>query len=419
MNQLDERTAVYEPLTRLKQWVEQAEWTAYDTFDGLSSPYARLFTFGNDFLKQVWQQSVRRCPINLRPVLGIKPSKSTKGMGFFSQGYLKLYETYADPADLGKAKSCLKWLIENRSTPFRNYCWGNHFDYQSRGGAILKGTPTIVWTGLIGHAFLDAYDVTGDEEYLGVARSISDFIVEELGWFEGDGGMCLRYYPNEEHQIHNSNIIGASLLARVNALSPDRRYSEVAHSAVDFTVRHQTTEGAWFYGVEPKYRWVDSFHTGYVLEALDSFIRYSRDSKHAAALEKGYRYFVETFFEADGTPRYYDYKRRPLDIQCASQGIQTLVNLRRFHPRSIAVATQVAGWTIANMQDPTGYFYYRKYPLITNTTPTLHWGQATMFAALAALDQYLQSQSRNRGSLAPSPDARPGNPCAAQSKSFI
>ena len=61
------------------------------TFDGLSSPYARLLTFGNGFLKQVWQQSVRRFPVNLRPVLGIKPSMSTKAMGFFAQGYLKLY----------------------------------------------------------------------------------------------------------------------------------------------------------------------------------------------------------------------------------------------------------------------------------------------------------------------------------------
>ena len=413
MTQLDRKIAVYGPLKKLEQWVEQADWTAYDTFDGLSSPYAPFLTFGNGFLKQVWQQSVRRFPLNLRPLLGIKPGKSTKAMGFFAQGYLKLYETYDDPVALAKAKACLKWLVENRSMPFRNYCWGNHFDYQSRGGAILKGTPTIVWTGLIGHAFLDAYDVTGDKAYLDVVKSVSDFIVEELGWFQGDGGICLRYYPNEEHQIHNSNIIGASLLARVNALSPDKRYSELAHAAVDFTVRHQTPEGAWFYGVEQKYRWVDSFHTGYVLEALDSFIRYSGDTKHAAALEKGYRYFVETFFEEDGTPRYYDYKRRPLDIQCASQGIQTLVNLKRLHPRSIAVASQVARWTIANMQHPTGYFYYRKYPFITNTTPTLHWGQATMFAALAALDQHLRAQTGTLAAVAPV-RARAGNPYAVQ-----
>jgi hypothetical protein len=391
VNHTDRAAGVHESLRRLEQWVEQANWTAYDTFDGLSSPYARLFTFGSGLLKQVWQQSVRRFPVNLRPLLGIKPSMSTKGMGFFAQGYLRLYQTYGEPVSLDKARFCLHWLKDNRCPQFRGDAWGNHFDYQSRGGAIPKGTPTIVWTGLIGHAFLDAYDVTGEEDYLTVARSACDFIVEELGWFEADGGICLRYYPHEEHQVHNSNIIGASLLARVNALSPDSRYSEIARSAVDFTVNHQTAEGAWFYGVEPKYRWVDSFHTGYVLEALDTFNRCSGDSKYGAALEKGYRYFVETFFEEDGTPRYYDYKRRPLDIQCASQGIQTLVNLRRLHPRSVDLASKVAEWTIRNMQDVTGYFHYRRYPFISNKTPTLHWGQATMFAALALLDCHLRS----------------------------
>src|SRR5205814_8546659 len=96
-------------------------------------------------------------------------------------------------------------------------------------------------------------------------------------------------------------------------------------------------------------------------------------------------FFLKTFFKPDGTPRYYDYKTLPIDIQCAAQGIQTLVNLRGLDPRSLEIAAQVAQWTIANLQDPTGYFYYRKYPLVTNKTPTLRWGQATMFAALALL----------------------------------
>jgi hypothetical protein len=56
------------------------------------------------------------------------------------------------------------------------------------------------------------------------------------------------------------------------------------------------------------------------------------------------------------------------------------------------MACKVARWTIKNMQDPAGFFYYRKYPLVTNKTPTLHWGQATMFAALTLLHQHLQTK---------------------------
>jgi hypothetical protein len=54
------------------------------------------------------------------------------------------------------------------------------------------------------------------------------------------------------------------------------------------------------------------------------------------------------------------------------------------------LAVKVAQWTIANMQDRTGYFYYRRYsPWLVNKTPTLHWGQATMLCALAGLYQQL------------------------------
>jgi hypothetical protein len=129
------------------------------------------------------------------------------------------------------------------------------------------------------------------------------------------------------------------------------------------------------------------------MEALAIFVRATGATKYQPVLEKGYKFFVETFFLPDGTPRYYDHKTLPIDIQCASQAVQTLVNLREMHPDSVNTAIRVARWTITHMQDASGYFYYRKYPLITNKTPTLHWGQATMLAALATLEQHLHANS--------------------------
>ncbi len=383
-----------ESITKLDRWVQKANWKAYDTFDGLSSPFMPFLTLGHPFLKQVWQQAVRRFPINLRPALLIKPGMSTKGMAFFAQGYLKLYETDGKQEHLDKMRFCLQWLIDNPSKQFKNYSWGNHFDYQSRGGNIPKDAPTIVWTGLIGHAFMDAFESLKHQQYLDVAKSACDFIIDELGWMDFGDAVCLRYYPNATNDIHNSSMIGASLLARVNSFVPNARHMELADKAIYFTVRDQLPNGAWNYGVSPKWHWVDSFHTAYVLESLDCYIRHAGAQKYMKSLTSGYDFFLKTFFGEDGTPRYYDYKTSPLDIQCASQGIQTLVKLRHLHPSCVEVAKKVAHWTIRNMQDPTGYFYYRKYPLITNKTPTLHWGQATMFAALAILHHHLATAAK-------------------------
>jgi hypothetical protein len=105
---------------------------------------------------------------------------------------------------------------------------------------------------------------------------------------------------------------------------------------------------------------------------------------------RGYEYWKRTFFLPDGTPKYYDYKTLPLDIQCYSQAIDTLVFFHDRDPDSLRLALKVAHRAIEQMQDRTGYFYYRRYsPWLVNTTPTLHWGQATMMCALAGLYKLL------------------------------
>jgi hypothetical protein len=52
------------------------------------------------------------------------------------------------------------------------------------------------------------------------------------------------------------------------------------------------------------------------------------------------------------------------------------------------------------MQDQRGYFYYRKYPVVMAKTPMLHWGQGTMFKALAHLLLKLKVAASIRSSYA-------------------
>ncbi len=390
---------VYESLRKLDAWVVTAEWKGYDPFDGCSSPIAEFLTFGNPLLERIFLQSVRRFPINLRPLLGIKPAMASKAMGFFAEGYLKLYQTYGQTEDLQKLRFCLQWLIDHPSSGFENFCWGNHFAGRTRGGLIPKGIPTVVWTSLIGHAFLDAYETLGDERYLRIARSSAEFVANELGWVEYGDSICFNYIPeNRDHPvkdmagIHNSNVLGAGFIARLHGIVPTPRYVELAQRSILFTVRDQLPNGSWNYGLRQTHHWVDSFHTGYVLESLDWYARGTSDHRYDDVLRRGYKFFIENFFEADGLPRYYDRKATPLDIQCPSQGIQTLVTLSRLDSRSISLAERVAHWTITKMQDKSGYFHYRKYPFISNKTPTMHWGQGTMMAALAILHHHQKNR---------------------------
>jgi hypothetical protein len=86
------RELIEECIDKLETWVEQKEYKSYEPFDGLSS-FLRPLTFNNVFAERLLQQFVRQTPINIRPIIGIKPLESTKGRGFMAWGYLKLQVT--------------------------------------------------------------------------------------------------------------------------------------------------------------------------------------------------------------------------------------------------------------------------------------------------------------------------------------
>jgi polysaccharide biosynthesis protein VpsJ len=378
---------IFDSLSRLCNWLEINDYRGYDTFDGLSAKYLRPLTFNSPFLRQVLQQAVRRFPINVRPLLGIGRHRSTKGMGFIARGFMRLHDATGDAAWQTKAESALAWLLENPSKGYSGLCWGNHFDYQARGNFWLPaGVPTVVWTSLIGHAFLDGYDRYRNDTYLRTAVSACEHILHDVPTFEEGDAACIGYTPLHRSVTHNASTLSASLLARTFLHTRNDSYRALAEKAIKYTARHQRPDGSWPYGEGGNQRWVDNFHTGYVLDSLKYYAAGAGDAQFNATLMKGYEYWKKTFFLEDGTPRYYNHKTQPLDIQCCSQAIDTLLFFHDLDADSLSLALKVANWTIDHMQDRSGYFYYRRYSSwLVNKTPTLHWGQATMLCALAGL----------------------------------
>ena len=384
------KSHIYESILRLSGWLEKNDYRGYDTFDGLNARFVRPLTFENTFLRTVLQQGVRRFPVNLRPLLGVAKGHSTKGMGFLARGFMRLHQATGGQVWADKAEFALQWLIDNQSTGYSGACWGNHFDYQSRSFYLPKGVPTIVWTSLIGHAFLDGYDHFQKDRYLQIAVSACEHILRDLDTYPDGAGACISYIPGQNSQVHNANTLGASLLARTYAHTRNDSYRALAQKAIQYTAQHQRSDASWYYGEKANLHWVDNFHTAYVLDCLKYYCDNTGEHRFDGNMKSGYEYWKKTFFLPDGAPRYYDYKTLPFDIQCSSQAIDTLVFFSDRDPESLPLAQKVAQWTIANMQDRSGYFYYRRYSSrLVNKTPTLHWGQATMMCALAGLYKVL------------------------------
>ena len=379
-------------IEKLAEWLERNDYSAYDTFDGLNAKYVRPLTFHNKLLETVLQQGIRRFPINLRALVGVNKSQSTKGMGFLARGFMRLHDVTGNAAWAEKANFALQWLLERKSPGYSGACWGNHFDYQCRSFYLPKGVPTVVWTSLIGHAFLDGYEHFHNEIYLRTAVSACEHIVRDLEKFPDGDTHCITYVPSLNNQVHNANTLGGSLLARVYSHTRTDCYRDIARKAIAYTAKYQRPDFSWWYGEKANLHWVDNFHTAYVLDCFKHYAQGTGDTAFDTAYNNGYEYWKKTFFLADGTPRYYDYKTLPIDIQCCSQAIDTLVFFHDRDATSLELAEKVARWTIENMQDSSGYFYYRRYSRwLVNKTPTLHWGQATMLCALSGLYKSLMA----------------------------
>lgn len=383
------KAQIEQSIGKVRRWVEDHRYQAYDPGDGNLS-YLHALTFNNLFLERLLQQSVYRAPFNLRPLYGIKPHTSTKGMGYMAWGYLKLHALRPDPECRARAVSCLDWVLENRSPGYAAYCWGNHFPFCTRGGKTPALEPIIPWSTLIGEALLEAHEVLQEDRYLEVAASVCDWILR-VPRERTASGTCLSYVAFKQNSIHNSNMLAAALLAQVGALRRDATMLEVAREAMTYSCSRQRPDGAWYYGEAPKFHWIDNFHTGYNLDSLKRYQDSSGDTRFDGHLRRGFEYFKKTFFEQDGRPKYYHNKTYPIDSQCAGQAIDTLTFLSDEDPEALALAQAVAAWTIAHMQDEDGHFYYRDLGWAINRTPMLHWGQGVMFKALAHLLGRLES----------------------------
>jgi hypothetical protein len=383
---LDLKTAglsIEKSVNRVERWVEQHEYRGYEPFDGLSS-WFRPLTFGTLLGDRLLLQLVRQCPINLRPIMGVTRKDSTKGRGYMASGYLARYRTTRNKTYLSRAGACLDWLDHHKARKFDKHSWGNHFDFASRGGSYTSEDPIIVWTALIGFAYVEAYELTNETRWLDIADSLCGWIID-LPRERTRRGDCISYLAHLQSSIHNSNMLGAAMLARTAKHTGNHNHADVAGSAMEYSCSRQHSDGSWWYGENPKYHWIDNFHTGYNLASLWTYIASTGTNDWQPNLRKGLDYYVRNFFEENGCPKYYHNRRYPVDSQCAAQAIETLTVVSSEQPACLDLAVKVARWTIANMQGRDGHFYYRIYPLAKARTPMLHWAQATMYKGLALL----------------------------------
>jgi hypothetical protein len=246
---------------------------------------------------------------------------------------------------------------------------------------------------LIGQVFLEAYEELGNPQYLAVAESICNWMLT-LPREQTPVGSCISYHGRFQSSIHNSNLLGAALLARTWKHTRREELLSLAGEAMRYSCRHQLPDGAWWYGEEPKYRWIDNFHTGYNLTGLRVLGECTGATEFEDAVRRGYEFYRKHFFVEDGTPRYFHNHTYPIDVHCVAQSILSPIEFKHLDSGGVRLARSVFDWAMKNMCDERGFFYYRKLPYCTIRTSYMRWSQAWMFLALATLAEELTASER-------------------------
>ena len=376
-------------INQMLGYIEAQDYAGYDPYDALKSPLLKALSRKSKWARILFTQFLKRSSLNVRPVVGIKKGHNPKGIGLFLWGYSKLYKIEQNPQYLSRIEHLLKLLEKLRCDGYSGSCWGYNFDWQSRTYFRPEGTPTIVNTSFIGHALLDCFEYTGIRRALDMAVSIKDFILRDLYRTKECNAFCFSYTPIDKAVVHNANLLGASLLIRLHKICGDAQTQQAALNSLAYSMRYQQENGAWYYGETEKQRWIDSFHTGFNLQAIRYFLQAGFGEEYNQAYEKGVEFYADRFFLADGKPKYYADKVYPIDIHCPAQAIVFFSSMGEKYGE---LTERILKWMLKNLYNDKGYFYFQKSEYHINTIPYIRWGQAWCFHGLT---EYLLTRGRS------------------------
>lgn len=361
------------------------EFAGYDPFDGLNSKLLSLFPFlRKGLFGLAWIQFFKRSPLNLRKLFLVPKKRNPKGVGLFILGLIQDYKFGGDSQYLETAQELADWLLTQQSDRqiWSHSCWGYHFDWNARAFFVPKGKPNVITTIYVSMALYQLAELTNNQVYLDTALDSGHFIFKTLVSKDQKGDF-IAYIPGENAFVHNASLWGAAWLGFVgNKLSIDE-YMQVAKRVAMRSVNGQKEDGAWVYGDRHHHQFIDGFHTGYNLEALD-FLRKSLNiNDFDDAIEKGLAYYKKELIDSNCLAKYYHDNLYPLDMHCATQLVLTLIKVGKTDA-DIRLAHDVIQASIKELYLPNKkQFVYQKTATGTNKINYARWTQAWVYYSFA------------------------------------
>jgi hypothetical protein len=381
-------------------------WAGPDPYDGLLAPLGRMAISLGPAARMTFTQATLRSPAfraMVRPAASINP----KGLGLFLGAVLRGRDSLGPERAASLGKELLELIRALAVREGRCAAWGYPFPWQSRFLWAPAGTPNAVATATVGWHLLEWADharAASEDESLAreLACGAALFLSEKLNHSPaGSPGSAVSYTQADSSRIVNVSMLAGRLLGRVarapgghsgSCVSPAEaaRMGEQTTRLLQFALSAQREDGTWHYSEDARGAWVDSFHTGFVLEALLDLREWGW-AVPGETLRLGFEAY-EGFFDPDGGARLFRQTGSPYDAHSAAQGILSYAAMasRGDVPEADRLAARDRALQIARFGlerlwlTDRGYFAYRIVKGRRNEQEYTRWVQAWMALGMSA-----------------------------------
>jgi polysaccharide biosynthesis protein VpsJ len=398
------------------------DYAGWDPYDALNARLLPAAVKTSRLTRRIVTQAVKRSPLPLQPLLGVKREADAYTLGHVLLTAARLStdsgpsNVVAAPAGARAARAtpdvastCERVLARLRSMANfdgERMAWGYHFPVHTRFFSYVPPTPNLIVTAFVAKG-MAAVTRAGLADCTPEIRGAVAFVLGGLPRVTDETGQCIGYVPDDSTVVHNANMLAALVLCEAAEIvgapadpggaasggappSDDTAaWIDAALACARYTVARQAADGSWPYSEESYGRWVDGFHTGFVLEGLSRVVRATGEAELSAALQRGLRYYVAQLFGPEGEPKYYPAHAHPFDALSAAQGVETL---------HVAIGGQAAQavpgqleWIRQHLVTPDGRVAYQVRKRWTDRREFPRWSSAPLMSALAGVAPHAEA----------------------------
>ncbi len=377
-----------ETLSTILRHAEAMDWAGADPYDGLASNLGAWVIPLGRFPRFAFSQAVLRSPF-IRGIANPPSNENPKGLALFLGAATQGRAILGDDRARSLFERLLNRITRQATQSSHGTGWGYPFPWQSRSFWAPAGTPNTVVTATVGWHLIGAGEAFTDSNAVALGQSAAHFLRDEMQFTPVDGGTAISYTAGDRTRVVNLSALAARLFARVAQARPQDDLFGLADQLTRFVLSAQREDGSWPYAVDRGGNWEDSFHTGFILEALLDLRRFGV-SVPREAVARGFSAYAR-FFDADGGARLFLKAGSPLDAHSAAQGIVTYASWlsdRETSPAEAstarAMAVAIADWARSALWLPAqGHFAYRITRGRRDERDYTRWVQAWMALAMA------------------------------------